>query len=72
MLPSRFVHVARCMVRSYVTENTCPGSVGVLKLYPVYETQAWFTLFGSIAMDVIDRCGSFVADCRSDCRSASS
>ena len=51
----------RCAIGSYVTENTCPGSAGVLKLYPVYEIQAWFTLFGSMAMDVIERCGSFVA-----------
>ena len=44
-----------------VTENTCPGVVGVVALYPRYETHAWFTFAGSIAMLLIARPGAFAA-----------
>src|SRR4029077_20462924 len=46
-VPSSEVHVAEAPDGLYVTSNTCPGWLGVLKLYPEYEIQAWLGLLGS-------------------------
>lgn len=44
-----------------VTLKMWPVCEGVLKLYPEYEIQAWLLLFGSIAIPVTTRVGSFEA-----------